>query len=262
MSGLRTCFWDIETSPNIVMAWRAGWKQTISPASILKERAIICACWKWEGEKKVHHLEWDKGCDKGLLEQLLPVLLEADILIGHNADKFDLRWVNGRTIRHGLDPLPWDIKTVDTLKIARRRFYLNSNKLDYLSKFLGRSGKPRTEYAWWRDILVDHCPKAMKKMVRYCKADVVELEWIYGRLKGFEQAASHAGVFDGLAKWSCPACASTHVHHKKKRVTAKGTEQHRMMCQKCHRWYQISHRSYLEYGAHMIEQRKLKTPHG
>jgi len=75
---VRRLFWDLETSPNVVLSWRAGYKINITHDSILKERAIICVCWKWEGESKVHHLEWDKGCDKNLLKEFLKVVEDAD----------------------------------------------------------------------------------------------------------------------------------------------------------------------------------------
>ena len=44
----------IETSPNIGMFWTAGYRQTISPDNIIKERAIICICYKWADEEQVH----------------------------------------------------------------------------------------------------------------------------------------------------------------------------------------------------------------
>ena len=46
-------FYDIETSYNIVKAWRAGYNLTITPEDIIHERAIISICYKWEGEEDV-----------------------------------------------------------------------------------------------------------------------------------------------------------------------------------------------------------------
>ena len=58
-------FFDIETSPNIGFFWQAGYKKNIDYSNIIKERAIICICYKWEGEKEVGYLHWDaKQCDK------------------------------------------------------------------------------------------------------------------------------------------------------------------------------------------------------
>lgn len=57
---LRRLFWDIETSPNVVLSFRIGYNLNLGHHSIVRERAIICICWKWEGEKKIHSLQWDK----------------------------------------------------------------------------------------------------------------------------------------------------------------------------------------------------------
>ena len=71
MSQIKRLFFDIETSPNIGLFWEAGYRKTISPDNIIKERAIICICYKWEHEEEVHSLTWDKNQnDKKMLEQL------------------------------------------------------------------------------------------------------------------------------------------------------------------------------------------------
>ena len=126
---MKRLFWDIETSPNIGLFWSSGWKISIPPENIIKERAVICICYKWEHESIVRSLEWDKGDDFGMLEAFGDVIERSDEMVAHNGDDFDLRWFNGRRLIHGMSPIPTP-KTVDTLKIARRRFYLNSNKLD------------------------------------------------------------------------------------------------------------------------------------
>jgi DNA polymerase elongation subunit (family B) len=113
------------------MFWRPGWRVNIPHDNIIQESAIICACYKWEGSKKVEHLEWNKGDDRELCEQFIEIANQADELVAHNGDKFDLPWLKARCLFHELDPTPI-YKTVDTLVIARRRFKFNSNRLDYL----------------------------------------------------------------------------------------------------------------------------------
>ena len=60
-------------------------------------------------------------------------------MVAQNGDFFDMRWYNGRHLIHGLEPIPWG-KTVDTYKIAKRYFNLNSYRLDYLGKLLFGNG--------------------------------------------------------------------------------------------------------------------------
>jgi hypothetical protein len=234
-----------------MFSWRAGWKITLSADNIINERAIICICYKWEGEKKVHSLCWDNGDDKEMIQKFQSVIEMADEMVAHNGDRFDIKWYNGRHLIHGLGPI-LQPKTVDTLKIAKRRFYLNSNSLDYLAKMLLGEGKNHTTFDLWKDLVLKNDPGAMTKMVRYCKKDVVLLERVWRKMRDYNAPATHAAIGatgDVRDRWMCPHCASIDVHKSKTRVTAKGMKQHQMVCDRCGRYYTIAnavHGYYLE----------------
>ena len=99
----RVLIYDIETSPNLGWFWRAGYKQNIQPNQIIKERAIICVSYKWQGEDEVYNLNWDKNqCDYFLIQQFIEVLNEADLIVAHNGDNFDLKWLKTRALIHNL----------------------------------------------------------------------------------------------------------------------------------------------------------------
>ena len=118
---VKRLFFDIETSPNVVFSWNVGYKLMIPPDNILKERAIICICWKWAGEAKVHELHWDNGDDKELLVKFSEILNSADEIIGHNSDNYDIKWIRTRCIFHGIPLFP-DYTQIDTLKLAKAGF--------------------------------------------------------------------------------------------------------------------------------------------
>lgn len=177
-------FFDLEVSPNIVLSWRVGWEISLSPEDIIQERAIICVCWKWEHEKTVHSLQWKKGDDKALLAKFAKVINSADEVLTQNGDSFDIKWLRTRCIYHGI-PVSPKFNSIDTLKMARSGFKFNSNKLDYMGKFLGLGQKTHTGYQLWKDITLNNSPLAMKTMVRYCKNDVLLLERVYNKLQPF-----------------------------------------------------------------------------
>ena len=243
---MKRLFWDIETSPNIAYTWRSGHRITIHPGQILKERAIICVCYKWEHEKRAKSIEWNKGDDKPLLEEFLPIAEEADELVAHNGDKFDLKWFQTRCLKHGL-PATNEKKTVDTLAIARRRFYFNSNKLDYIAKFLGLDGKDETNFGMWEDIVQSNCPRAMAKMVKYCKRDVYLLEDVWRALMPYHNPKTHEGVLNGDERWTCPRCGSANVHVSKTLVSAKGTKRFQMKCNDCGGYYTMANNLHEQY---------------
>jgi hypothetical protein len=225
-----------------MFSWRAGWKINLQPHMIIRERAIICICYKWEGQKKVHSLTWKKGDDKAMLKEFSKVMAQADEMVAQNGDWFDMRWFNGRNLIHGLPPVP-PAKTVDTLKILKKHFYLNSNRLDYVAKVLFGEGKIKTEFDLWKAIVLENDPAAMRKMVRYCKKDVLLLERVWNKLRDYEKPATHAAVSrtgDPKDRWMCAHCGSDDVHKSKTRTTAKGMTQHQMLCNKCNRYYTIA----------------------
>lgn len=246
---IKRLFWDIEVSPNVVLAFRAGYDLNINPDAIVQERQVICIAYKWEGERKVTILRWDRlHNDKSLIREFLAVANEADELVAHFGDRFDLPWFKTRCLFHGFEPLP-PYKTIDTKAWASKYFYFNSNKLDYISKFLGYGGKLKTDFDLWKDIVLYDCRRAMEKMCRYCGVDVLRLEQVYHRLKFCVKPKTHAGVFAGQEKWTCPRDGSTHVKKQKTRVTSSGTVTHQMQCLDCGGYFTINQRAYEDYVA-------------
>jgi len=246
MSVVKRLFWDIETSPNIHYSWRAGNKVFLSHDSILQERVIICIGYKWEHERKTNCLVWDHWDDSNIIKEFTKIANEADELVAHFGDRFDMRWFKGRNLINRLPPLP-DYKTVDTCKIASKHFYLNSNKLDYLAQILFGEGKIKTEFGLWKKICKTNDKTSLDRMVRYCKKDVILLERVWKELEKYDAPKTHAGVIDGLDRWTCPGCGSKEVALNKTRTTSKGIIQKQMQCNDCHRYYSIADSVFTRY---------------
>jgi uncharacterized protein YprB with RNaseH-like and TPR domain len=241
MQTLRTkrkrLFFDIETSPNIGLFWEAGFKKNIDYSNIIKERAIICICYKWEDDKEVHSLHWDsKQDDKKMLLAFINVANQANELIGHNGDKFDLAWIRTRCLFHKIDMLPKYV-TIDTLKVARSKFRFNSNRLNYIADFLGIGQKIKTEYSLWKDILLNKDPEAMEKMIKYCKKDVVLLEKVFKELNNHIEAKTHYGVAFGHDKSGCPECGSYELQRHDRKILASGTIKIIFKCKTCGKFH-------------------------
>jgi uncharacterized protein YprB with RNaseH-like and TPR domain len=231
-------FFDIETSPNIGLFFTAGYKLNIGFESIIKERAIICICYKWEDSKEVHFLHWDsKQNDKEMLIKFIEVADSADELVGHNGDKFDLAWIRTRCLFHGVAMFP-TYTTIDTLKISRSKFKFNSNKLDYISQFLHIGKKIKTDYSLWKKILLDNDEVALKKMIKYCQNDVVILEKVYKKLSHHIMSKTHYGVIFGTDRTACPECGSDEYLKHGTRTTTSGLQRQRLQCKTCHHFYQ------------------------
>lgn len=245
--GIRRLYFDIEVSPNVVLTWRIGNKVSIGHDSIVKERKVICICWKWEGESKVYSLTWDKDQDdKAMLKKFLEVANEADEIVGHFVDGFDMPWFRARCLIQGLEPLPI-YKTVDTKAWAAKYFYFNSNKLDYLGAVLGYGHKLHTDYKLWLDVIAG-CKRALAYMVKYCKKDVTQLEKVHQRLRRCVAPKSHVGVMQGKPASTCPHCGGTYSEYFRKRVSASGVVQHQRRCLTCKSYFLINDKANREYN--------------
>lgn len=229
----RRLFFDIEVSPNLGLFWQAGFKQRIDYDNIVKERAIICICYKWEDEKEVYGLTWDrKQDDKKMLAEFIKVAEQADELIGHNGDKFDLAWIRTRCLIHDIEMFPTYV-TIDTLKIARSKFKFNSNRLNYIGKVLSVGQKISTDFNLWKDVLLENDVKAMDKMVKYCKQDVKLLEKVFKKIYMHVPNRTHFGVRFGADRGSCPECGSDELDIVRRRITATGLKKIQFRCKTC-----------------------------
>jgi hypothetical protein len=232
-------YFDLEVSPNLGLFWKSGFKLNISPEDIIQERAIMCVCYKWEGDSQINSMVWNKGDDKELLIKFTKILQQADEVIGHNGDRFDIKWFRTRCLYHRI-PCPPNITSVDTLKLAKNNFLFNSNKLDYIGDFLGLGKKIKTEYGLWKDILLHNSTKAMKAMVTYCKRDVQLLEDVHVTFKPYVPHKTHVAVLLGGEKIDCPECASENTQKRGFAILASGVKKQRCQCNDCGKWYQIA----------------------
>lgn len=244
MNKIKRLFFDIETSPNIGLFWTSGYRLNISHDNIIKERAIICICYKWEGEDRTYALHWDNNQnDKTLLEKFINIANEADEMVGHNGDRFDLPWIRTRCLFHRIPVFP-NYTTIDTLKNARSKFKFNSNKLDYIAKFLGIGQKIHTGYDLWKKVVLDKNKDALNEMIEYCKNDVELLEKVYNEMSNYIPSKTHQGVLMGGEKHSCQGCGSENLKFSKKRISAMGIPRIQMQCNDCGKYTTIALTTY------------------
>ena len=244
-TGIKRLFFDIETSPNVVYSWRIGYNLTITPDNIIDERKIICISYKWENSDKIYSLSWDKNqCDRQMLIDFIEQANQADELIAHNGDRFDIKWIRTRCIFHRIPMFP-QYKTLDTLKKAKNGFNFNSNKLDYIAQFLGVGAKVKhSGFDMWKNVMKGD-PDAMNEMVNYCEGDIIVLEDVYFTMQNYIKTNTHNGVINNNLKYSCPSCGSEHSELIKNNVTAAGTIKRLRQCTDCNYNFEINNASYI-----------------
>lgn len=226
---------DIETSPNIGYFWRPGTKVNIGYDNIVEERKIICISYTYLNSNTVHTLTWDsKQNDKHLLKKFSKLLNECDAVVFHNGDAFDLKWIKGRVLHHGLAPIT-NVVSIDTLKLSRANFNLNSHRLDYLANYIGSEGKISTNFQLWKDVLAGN-KEALDKMVKYCEQDVLVLEKVFMEIVPYcDRLPVNLAVLFGNTRDECPMCGGNGIKYGFK--TSRVGQYQKYQCKSCaHIW--------------------------
>ena len=249
---LKRLFFDIETSYVYAPVWRTG-EQYINHTNLKGEVKIICICYKWQYEDEVSTLTWsDAQDDKEMIRKFIKILGEADEIVGHNHERFDLRQLRTRAIQQGVLMYP-KYRTFDTLKKARKYFSFMSNKLDYLGQVLEVGRKLDHEgFTLWRNT-VEGETKAikkeyLKKMADYCAQDVILLEDCFNVLMPYvDHNVNHAVLKFGYeGRWRCPECSSLNVKLSHTDTTPMGYIKRYMRCE-CKKTYHVSNRTYQQF---------------
>lgn len=211
MAKPRILIFDIETTPLLCYTWGVYQQDVIK---VVEDWYILCFAYKWYGERSTHVValpdydlyDDDPKDDYAVVAELHRLFDEADIIVAHNANKFDIKKTNARFLAHGLGPVS-DYKVVDTLVHARRYFANTSNRLDSLGDILEVGRKlPHTGFKLWEDCMAGD-PKAWRLMKRYNKQDVKLLEDVYRELLPWMKTHPNINLYQETTE-ACPKCGS------------------------------------------------------
>lgn len=210
---------DIETAPILAYVWGL-WKQDIGINQIVDDSYMLCFAYKWLNDHTVstkslidYETDYLRGAEVELLKDLHELLNEADIVIAHNADKFDVKKINTYFLKHGFNkPTPY--KVVDTLKIAKRKFRFTSNKLAYITDFLEGTNKlENSGMSLWIGCMEGNS-NSWKEMLNYNVQDVLALEDVYIKLRAWDNHPN-LGHYYNDDKTRCTTCGGTNFENIK-----------------------------------------------
>jgi len=236
--GLKILLFDIETAPNLAYVWEKYEQDVIA---FEKERYMLSFAYMWLDDEKLQVralpdyklYKKDKTDDFALASELWRLFDEADVIVAHNGNRFDIKMTNAAFLRHGMKP-PSPYKTVDTLLVARNKFKLNSNKLDDLGELLGLGRKvEHGGFKLWLGCLSGD-KKSWKLMKDYNGQDVKLLEKVYLKLRPWMTNHPNLNLLKGVS--CCPTCQSNKIHSRGFGYT-KTTKYNRYQCQSCGGWF-------------------------
>jgi len=204
-------YFDIETAPAKVWTWGV-YQRFIQPENVIDDFFVLAWAAKWVCSSSmysyvVNSKEVKKCDDSRIIKPLWKLFNEADIIIGHNSDKFDIKKMNWRWAVNGTKP-PRPYKTVDTLKAARSVWGATSNTLDFLTKSLGLNGKMATEKGLWLRCMKGDSD-ALRQLRKYNEVDVLEGESLYLKVRPWMKNHPNMGLYYETDTERCKNCGST-----------------------------------------------------
>jgi DNA polymerase III epsilon subunit-like protein len=205
---------DIETAPLLAYIYSTQvWKAVVRDEAIVSQWFILTWAAKWLGGEmmsaKCTPEEVMEENDNRIIRELWKVLDEADIVIAHNGDRFDIPNINTRFLINGLGPTS-HYRQIDTLQVARKQFGFTHNTLDSLAKQFGIDGKIHTGFELWKQCLRGNV-EALADMEVYNCHDVEILEEVYLKLRPWIKNHPNLALYNDNMELQCPNCGSTNV---------------------------------------------------
>jgi DNA polymerase elongation subunit (family B) len=234
----KTLIFDIEVSPDIIASYGLR-EQYHSHKNILQDWYMICFAWKWLGGKNILSssilddlaaFRKNPSDDLVVVKRLHEVLQDADVIVGHNCDRFDWKKFQTRAAFHGLKPISKPA-VVDTLKTAKKHFAFTSNSMAYISKYLGTEEKKTHSPDMWMKILRGD-KSAIKECVDYCKGDIQATEDLYLKLRPYMDDHPNHNLFRNKDIECCPKCGSLEFTSNGSTLRATGRYK-KYICSKC-----------------------------
>lgn len=206
----RVLLFDIETLPMVFYGWDL-FRPVFSHDNIIKDSCTLSwsARWLFDSDTFGQVLtpkEARERDDARIVAGLWKKLDEADIVIGHNAAKFDVRKMNTRFLYHGFNP-PSPYQVIDTKIAAKKIFYFPSNSQAYITEFLRLQEKLETDFALWKRCDAGE-KKALDEMFAYNKQDIAGLEEMYVTLRPWIPQHPNLSVYMTTTDSHCPKCQS------------------------------------------------------
>jgi hypothetical protein len=239
---LKVLIYDLETAPLLAHIWHPT-DDYVAHDRLIHDSFLLTWSAKWHGVKGMQTgvlsgKEAVSQNDKRIVKELAVLIREADFVVAHNADRFDVPMFNNRLLAYGLEPIG-PKRSIDTLKLAKANFRLAYNKLDYLGEFLGLGRKIKTDFDLWKSCYHGD-EKALARMARYNRRDVVLLEQVYDRLLPYVKNLPRMAEPAHDGQHACPSCGSEDIISRGTYNTNVSTFR-RFHCRSCKRYSRSRH---------------------
>ena len=230
-------FLDTETAPSLGYFY-GRYDQNISPDQVVHNGFFLCyQAAINDGEIFVDSIV-DKVTtkrdllpedDRELVIRMAKLVEENDIIVAHNAVKFDLARLYARMAAHGLKPIRRPL-VVDTLRVCRSIFRFEANSLDSVCQELGLGRKFKSGGFANTISCMRGDKEAWDHLLTYGVHDVKLLRDLYYRVRPWMTNHPNVGAISGNHSRVCPVCGSASLRYK---GLNKTRQWHTFRCKAC-----------------------------
>ena len=256
----KVLIWDIEVLPEVVWGYPTRRNNEAIKLRTIKDQSILSVSSAWlhdyqfSGEKSIEYkdvisfwnpvakftlnkfgLSWKMHDDKKLCKYIWNLIDEADVIVHHYGDNFDLPKMMARFMYYGMGR-PSPVETIDTKKIYSK-IGLPSKKLDEIARYLDIEGKKGSHGDLWFD-MYNGSEEAREAMKVYNNQDVKVTAEVL--LKVFPYVDNHTS----LAKYNSEGyqvcdCGSD-KYESRGYWSAKKRFRKKYQCNVCTKWFSSS----------------------
>lgn len=227
---------DIETAPLRAYVW-ARFKQNVYTDQMMTDWFMLTWAAKWlfgneTYSDKITSKEVKDEDDSRIVHSMYDLINEADIVIAHNAERFDVAKINSRFVVNDLPPTsPYQV--IDTLKIAKKQFGFSSNKLDELAIVLNLGiRKLDTDFTLWSGCM-DGDKQSINEMEEYNRYDVTVLEEVYLKIRPWIKSHPNLALYSETDSSQCSNCGSTKLKYIDNYYYTPTGKYEIMQCREC-----------------------------
>lgn len=228
---------DVETLPIAAHVWKL-FDNDVALNQVETDWAMLSYAAKWLGGRKMYYDDTRNAKtirdDKDIVAQLVALLDEADVVVGQNIRRFDMRKLRARAVMHGLAPFR-EPAVIDTMEMAKSVGAFTSNKLEYLSSVL--TDAPKSKHAkypgfeLWVGVMKGETA-AWEEMKKYNIQDVRATEKLYLALRPWAPRLPNLAQFYADEQRRCPRCGSVNLSAHGT-VKSNVSEYTRFVCSDC-----------------------------
>lgn len=232
-------YMDIETTDVLMRKWdvyREG-----APNQIVEDWKLLGFCYAWNDgpvqkvyppkemrEVPGYYRDWEIHA----VLVMWDLFDEADVIIAHNGDRFDIIKMNAKFAEYHLGA-PAPSLSIDTKKVASRYFKFSRNNLGELGMLFGFGDKMHhTGYDMWVGCMQGRRSE-WNRMERYNVKDVILLRKVYKHMAPFMK--NHPSLLDNEdPELACTTCGSKKFQKRGFHRTPSGIHYQRYQCSNGH----------------------------